>query len=82
MKTKRKHETGEHSVASHCSAYPISAAPKDGTFLLVWTGQWELGFWDQGEWYGAHHSSTHGNRLYNPTHWMPQPPAPSKELTD
>lgn len=61
----------------------IETAPRDGTYILVWTGHyWEFALYDRGAWCGAHHSSTHGNELYNPTHWMPQPPPPNTKVRD
>ena len=56
---------------------PIETAPKDGTEILVFTAWWEAAFWDSDAWCGAHHSSTHGNELASPTHWLPQPLPPN-----
>ena len=58
-------------------ANTIDSAPLDGTFILVWTKwQWEFALSDRGVWCGAHHSSTHGNKLEDVTHWLPQPASP------
>jgi len=56
----------------------LDSAPKDGTKILVFSTQyqaWELAFYQEGEWYGAHHSSIKGNRLdeTDVLAWMPQP---------
>ena len=59
---------------------PMETAPKDGTYILIYTGKfWELAFYD-GAWFGAHHSSWHGNLLREETliAWMPQPPEPEE----
>jgi len=66
------------------NSQPIETAPKDGTEILVWVNgaiAWEFAFWDEGAWCGAHHSSTHGNELYNVTHWLPMPPRPKAIAT-
>lgn len=78
-----KTDTGNTKSASGADSLDrfvglIETAPKDGTSILVWTGYyWEFALYDKGVWCGAHHSSTHGNELHDPTHWMPQPPSPN-----
>ena len=51
--------------------------PNDGQSVLVWDGNfWEYAWYTRGDFWGAHHSSSYGNKLSDVEHWMEQPPAP------
>jgi len=59
--------------------HKMNTAPKDGRNILVYDGYcWQLAFYDSGAWCGSHHSSTHGNELYEGdlVAWMEQPEKP------
>ena len=62
---------------------PIETAPKDGTSILVSDGAEvdQAEFWDdRGYWVAIGGKCAAGNGLgYDPTHWMPLPPAPGSE---
>lgn len=64
----------------------ICTAPKDGTPILVWDGEWNAWVaarWlDSGGWYGDHDCSWKGNCLdaRTPQWWIPMPPEPTKAL--
>ena len=63
---------------------PIDTAPKDGTWVLLWTGnECRIAMWD--EWEDPECPVTQGwfddgDGMYieNPTHWMPLPEAPDR----
>jgi hypothetical protein len=74
---------------------PICTAPRDGTPILVWDGEWNAWVaarWlvvceinkglDSGGWYGDHDCSWKGNCLdaRTPQWWLPMPPEPTKIL--
>ena len=57
---------------------PISTAPKDGEWILLYEERddehaIECGFFDCGDWYGPDHIYT----IY-PTHWQPLPEPPEQ----
>lgn len=61
---------------------PIETAPKDGTWFLYLDADnfVSSAFTEDGvEYYGDHHSSTYGNKLYGLTHWMPLPQPPKEQ---
>ena len=57
----------------------LESAPKDGTDILVYTTWWEPAFYENGCWYGAHHSSRTGNELdvNDISGWMHMPDPPT-----
>lgn len=60
---------------------PIETAPKDGTFVLLFTACGCIeGFWSYGEWEqsvcAASYDMAHAYIECRPTHWMPLPPPP------
>jgi hypothetical protein len=74
---------------------PICTAPRDGTPILVWDGEWNAWVaarWlivcginkglDSGGWYGDHDCSWRANCLdvRTPQWWLPMPPDPTKIL--
>jgi hypothetical protein len=76
---------------------PICTAPRDGTPILVWDGEWNAwvaarwlivcGIYkglDSGGWYGDHDCSWRANCLdvRTPQWWLPMPPDPTKNSTD
>lgn len=60
---------------------PIATAPKDGTAILLWKANRAIveGWWSNGGSFAMPHWSTPTN-LWQPTHWMPKPPAPDAAL--
>lgn len=64
---------------------PIVTAPKDGRWILVSapnmkpeTACWSTSVWLTGWYSGGGRSASYGPG-FEPTHWMPLPPAPGKE---
>jgi len=53
---------------------PIETAPKDGTGVLLFDGDFEIGYWDYetDQWV----IDLFGQTKMQPTHWMPIPAAP------
>jgi hypothetical protein len=58
---------------------PIESAPKDGAWILGLFGCFgvrQMKWWDGGGSYSYHWMAFGKMTPYNPTHWMPLPPAP------
>ena len=62
---------------------PIETAPKDGTLILSWNGEWiEIAMWQRPNainppmWRGAHCGVSH---ISQPTHWLPLPQPPGDD---
>jgi hypothetical protein len=63
---------------------PISEAPKDGTSILVYRVNTKLDAAIQPistDWWSTHHKQWMKSNAYSqPTHWMPLPAPPAKEV--
>lgn len=66
-------ETGQASAWQ-----PISSAPKDGTYILLYADDYCQVGWSHGDYWGP--VDDQGTSMI-PTHWMPLPLAPSEDET-
>lgn len=58
---------------------PIETAPRDGTEVLLWTGDdVEIGYHAGGPLMAPHQWLTRDGVRVVATHWMPQPPPPTE----
>ena len=63
---------------------PMGTAPKDGTWILIFHGQWKLNYalvyWD--DHFTCWHDGDYHSEYYRPSHWMPLTGPPSKGETE
>jgi hypothetical protein len=71
-----------HIEAKESGWQPIESAPKQGKMILCWDGSHINKGYHSGlrGWKVAHNSNYKGG--FNPTHWMPLPEPPDKQLAN